>query len=65
MSCSTRRPCEWVFADDEGRQLRRQPAAAISRESIMGLAVTNRRRDRGLGHGQTSCRDSAAQPRVA
>ncbi|WP_074304738.1 DDE-type integrase/transposase/recombinase [Singulisphaera sp. GP187] len=34
--------CEWVIADTEGRQLSRQVASEISRERIMGLAVTNK-----------------------
>ena len=33
----------WVVADEEGRQLSRQAAREISRESIMGLTVTHRR----------------------
>jgi hypothetical protein len=33
---------EWIFADEEGRQLGRQPATRISREDIMGLSVTHR-----------------------
>jgi hypothetical protein len=35
---------EWVVADAEGRQLRREPGDEISRERIIGLTVTNRRR---------------------
>ena len=35
---------EWVVADTEGRQLRRQPVDEISQERIVGLTVTNRRR---------------------
>jgi hypothetical protein len=34
---------EWVFADEEGRQLSRQSATKINRETIMGLTVTHRR----------------------
>lgn len=34
---------EWIFADEKGQQLRSRPAREISRESIMGLMVTNRR----------------------
>jgi hypothetical protein len=34
---------EWVFADREGRQLRRQPAEELSRERVMNLIVTHRR----------------------
>jgi hypothetical protein len=34
---------EWVFADIQGRQLRRRPADQISPERIMGLDVTHRR----------------------
>jgi hypothetical protein len=33
---------EWIFADEEGRQLGRQAATRISREDIMGLTVTHR-----------------------
>jgi hypothetical protein len=33
---------EWIFADEEGRQLGRQAATKISREDIMGLTVTHR-----------------------
>jgi hypothetical protein len=33
---------EWVVADDQGRQLSRQAAPEISRERIMGLAVTSK-----------------------
>jgi hypothetical protein len=33
---------EWLFADSEGRQLRRQSALEISRENIVGLRVTHR-----------------------
>ena len=36
---------EWVFADDRGQQLRRQPATEISQENILTLTVTRRRRD--------------------
>jgi hypothetical protein len=38
---------EWIIADTEGRQLRRQPADEICRERIIGLTVTNRRRRTG------------------
>jgi hypothetical protein len=38
---------EWIIADAEGRQLRRQPADEICRERIIGLTVTNRRRRTG------------------
>jgi hypothetical protein len=34
---------EWVFADREGRQLRRQPADELSQERVMNLDVTHRR----------------------
>jgi len=37
---------EWVFADTEGRELRRRPAAELSRANIMGLCVS---RQRGAG----------------
>ena len=33
---------EWVVADEEGRQLSRQPATWISREAIMGLTMSLR-----------------------
>ena len=33
---------EWIVADEEGRQLSRQPATWISREAIMGLTVSLR-----------------------
>jgi len=33
---------EWLVADEEGRQLSRQPATRISREDIMGLTVSLR-----------------------
>jgi hypothetical protein len=35
---------EWVFADDRGHQLRRRPAEEISRENILQLTVTRRRK---------------------
>ena len=38
---------EWVVADDEGRQLSRQPAKQINREDIINLAVSLR--DEGTG----------------
>ena len=38
---------EWIVVDAEGRQLRRQPAAEICRERIIGLTVTNRRKRTG------------------
>lgn len=38
---------EWIFADEEGRELRHRPAPEISREHIMGLTVTNRRQRTG------------------
>jgi hypothetical protein len=34
---------EWVFADEQGRQLRCQPAAELQAERIRGLTLTNRR----------------------
>jgi hypothetical protein len=34
---------EWVFADRDGRQLRRQPAEELSRERVLGLDVTAHR----------------------
>lgn len=34
---------EWVFADREGQQLRRQPAEQLSPERVMNLEVTHRR----------------------
>jgi len=33
---------EWVVADEEGRQLSRQPATFINRENIMNLSVSLR-----------------------
>jgi hypothetical protein len=38
---------EWVFADEEGRQLRRKAAPEISRGTIIGLRVTHRRNGTG------------------
>jgi hypothetical protein len=35
---------EWVFADERGQQLRRQPAREMSRENILMLTVTRRRK---------------------
>jgi hypothetical protein len=35
--------CEWVFADDQGRQLRTQPAVQLSRQRLETLTVTVRR----------------------
>jgi hypothetical protein len=35
---------EWIFADEKGQQLRSRPAREISREAIMGLQVTHRRK---------------------
>jgi hypothetical protein len=35
---------EWIFADEEGRQLRSRPATEISRETILALMVTHRRK---------------------
>ncbi len=34
---------EWIFAEEKGQQLRSRPASEISRESVIGLMVTNRR----------------------
>jgi hypothetical protein len=34
---------EWIFADREGRQLRRQAANELSQERVMNLDVTHRR----------------------
>jgi hypothetical protein len=34
---------EWIFADEEGRQLRSQPAEDLSQERIMSLTVCERR----------------------
>jgi hypothetical protein len=34
---------EWVFADDQGRQLRCQPAEELPAQRLRGLTVTNRR----------------------
>ena len=38
---------EWIVVEAGGRQLRRQPAAEICRERIIGLTVTNRRKRTG------------------
>jgi hypothetical protein len=38
---------EWVFADEEGRQLRHRPASEISRKTVLGLVVTHRRQRTG------------------
>jgi hypothetical protein len=35
---------EWIFADEKGQQLRSRPAPEISRESVIGLKVTHRRK---------------------
>lgn len=35
---------EWVVADNEGRQLSRKPSSEITRENILGLRVTHRRK---------------------
>jgi hypothetical protein len=35
--------CEWIFADEQGRQLRSHAAEELSRERIRSLTVTNRR----------------------
>jgi hypothetical protein len=43
MSCSTSQLNEWIFADREGRQLRRQPAVQLSPERVMALEITVRR----------------------
>jgi hypothetical protein len=37
---------EWVVADEEGRQVSRQAATRINREDIMGLAVSQRDKER-------------------
>ena len=37
------RRVEWLFVDEQGRQLRRQPAEELRAERIVGLTVTNRR----------------------
>jgi transposase InsO family protein len=36
--------CEWIFADERGRQWRTRPAEEISRGAILGLRVTHRRK---------------------
>ena len=33
---------EWVFADRDGRQLRRQPADELNQQRVMDLNVTHR-----------------------
>ena len=38
---------EWIFADEEGRELRHQAATEISRETIIGLRITHRRKGTG------------------
>ncbi|WP_044147311.1 DDE-type integrase/transposase/recombinase [Singulisphaera acidiphila] len=40
---------EWVVADDEGRQLSRQPASEICRERIMTLTVTCKQPNKRTG----------------
>jgi hypothetical protein len=35
--------CEWVFADEQGHQLRTQPAEQLSLQRIQTLTVTKRR----------------------
>lgn len=38
---------EWIVADEKGRQLRSRAATEISRETIIGLTVTHRRKRTG------------------
>ena len=47
---------EWIFADAEGRQFRRQPADELSQERVMDLEVTHRDRDLMYRRDQTGCR---------
>jgi hypothetical protein len=35
---------EWVFTDERGQQLRRRPTIELSRENILALTVTRRRK---------------------
>ena len=39
---------EWIFSDEASHQLRRQAAPEISRERIVGLTVTNRRKGKDV-----------------
>jgi hypothetical protein len=34
--------CEWIAADEEGRQLRRWPAIELAAQRILNLNVTQR-----------------------
>ncbi len=48
--------CEWVFASVAGTQLRRKVAEEISRERIVNMDVSHRRRPM-RDCGKTQCRD--------
>lgn len=48
---------EWVFADDDNQQLRSLPAEQVTRERIMDLDVTHRRRCSDVQNSQTPCPD--------
>lgn len=43
--------CEWVFAAEDGREIRRRPASELTRENIIGLCVA-RPRGRARPEGQ-------------
>jgi hypothetical protein len=48
---------EWIFTTANGVQLRRKPAAEITRERIIKLHVTDRRERKKRADGKTQCRD--------
>jgi hypothetical protein len=51
---------EWMFQDDDGREIRRQVASELSAERILALNVTNRRH--GIHAAKPHDRTRAAQP---
>jgi hypothetical protein len=51
---------EWMFQDEDGREIRRQAASELSAERILALNVTNRRR--GCHAAKPHERTRAAQP---
>jgi hypothetical protein len=51
---------EWMFQDEEGREIRRQTASELSAERIRALEVTNRRR--GIHAAKPHERSRAAKP---
>jgi hypothetical protein len=51
---------EWMFQDEDGREIRRQAAPELSAERIRGLDVTNRRR--GIHAAKPHARTRAAKP---